>query len=265
MPVPVSPHEPTGKQHPSKQSKAVVYEALTTKSLFFSLQDVQSHMHILRPDELQLEYTRIMMGFLLYRPQPARIVMIGLGGGSLAKFCYRYLPNAGIDVVEINSHVLALRDTFAIPADNHRFCVHLADGAEFVRRTRQKFDVLLADGFDVAGLPEALSTQQYYDDCYRLLHPGGMLVANLHGPNTDIDGVLARICASFHGSLLTVQDPEATNRIAFAVKGDPRALLTMTGVRRPAAFDEHAWRNLVPSMARVFLASRELARNGAVA
>lgn len=242
------------------QPKAVVYEALTTKSLFFSLQDVQSHMHILRPDELQLEYTRIMMGFLLHQPQPARIAMIGLGGGSLAKFCYRYLPDAVIEVVEINPHVLALRDKFDIPPNDHRFCVHLADGAEFVKAQHQKFDVLLADGFDVSGLPEALSTQQYYDDCYRLLQPGGMLVANLHGPTPVIEAVLGRIRSSFQGSVLIVKDPEATNRIAFAVKDAPQALLALAGVRRPDAFDEQAWRDLMPSLARVFLASREMAR-----
>lgn len=243
------------------QPKAVVYEALTTKSLFFSLQDVQSHMHILRPEELQLEYTRIMMGFLLHQPQPVRIAMIGLGGGSLAKFCYRYLPDAVVEVAEINPHVLALRDSFAIPANDHRFCVQLADGAEFVKATQKKFDVLLADGFDVGGLPEALSTQQYYDDCFRLLQPGGVLVANLHGPNTEVETVLARIRCSFHGPVLTVQDPEATNRIAFAVKGDPQALLSLAGVRRPAGFDDQAWHDLMPSLARVFLASRELKRD----
>jgi spermidine synthase len=241
--------------------KPVVYEALTTKSLFFSLQDVQSHMHILRPDELALEYTRIMMGFLLHQPRPTRIAMIGLGGGSLAKFCYRYLPDAAIEVVEINPYVLALRDTFAIPADDHRFCVHLADGAEFVKATPQKFDVMLADGFDVGGLPQPLSTQQYYDDCYQLLQPGGVFVANLHGPCTEVDAVLARIRTSFHGVVLIVPDPEATNRIAFAVKDEPQALLSLAGVRRPIAFDEQAWRELMPSLARVFLASRELMRN----
>ena len=103
--------------------KPVVYESLTSKSLFFSAQDVQSRMHILRPDELQFEYTKIMMGFLLHNPKPLSIAMIGLGGGSLAKFCYRHLPRTDIVVVEINPHVLALRDAFAIPPDDHRFSV----------------------------------------------------------------------------------------------------------------------------------------------
>lgn len=218
-------------------------------------------MHLLRPDELQFEYTRIMMGFLLHMPQPRSIAMIGLGGGSLAKFCYRHLPRTDIVVVEINPHVLALRDAFAIPPDDHRFRVQLGDAAEFVKQDHQKFDVLLADGFDMDGLPEALCSLPYYDDCYRLLNPGGILVANLHGCNLHFDVVLDRIRTSFHGSLLTVKDPEASNRLAFAVKADAHALQSLAGVRRPDGFDALAWRTLLPSLARVFLASRELARS----
>jgi spermidine synthase len=201
-----------------------------------------------------------MMGFLLHQPQPARIAMIGLGGGSLAKFCYRYLPQSAIVVAEINPHVLALRDSFAIPPDDQRFCVYLADGAEFVKTQNNAFDVLLADGFDVGGLPESLSTQTYYDDCYQLLRPGGILVANLHGATSKVEAVLARMRTSFHGSLLVVKDPDATNRVAFSVRDDAQALTCMAGVRRPDGFDDQAWRDLMPSMARVFLASRDLAR-----
>ena len=73
--------------------------------------------------------------------------------------------------------------------------------------------------------------------------------------------VLDRIRASFHGSLLTVKDPDASNRLAFAVKEKPHALQSLAGVRRPDGFDELAWRALLPSLARVFLASRELARS----
>lgn len=255
MPAPESPSN-------ASHVKPVVYETLTSKSLFFSLQDVQSRMDILRPDELQFEYTKIMMGFLLHNPQPLSIAMIGLGGGSLAKFCHRYLPRTDIAVVEINPHVIALRDTFAVPADDHRFVIHCADGADFVQQTDQKFDVLLADGFDIQGLPERLCSLQYYADCITMLNPGGMFVANLHGCAKLFDVVLDRIRSSFDGAVLMVNDPGATNRLAFAVKGAPHALQSLAGVRRPEGFDELAWKELLPSMARVFLASRELARQG---
>ncbi len=243
--------------------RPVIQETLTGKSLHFSSQDVQSRMHILKPDELQFEYTRIMMGFLLHNPAPAHVAMIGLGGGSLAKFCCRYLAESRITVVEINPHVMAHRDTFAVPPDDHRFRVQLADGAQFLRETDETYDVLLADGFDIDGLPAGLSSPQFYDDCYRALNANGVFVANLHGGDLLFDVITDRIQAGFHGSVLTVNDPGASNRLVFAVKGDAQALTRLAGVRRPDGFDPLAWKDLMPSLARVFLASRALGRGGA--
>ena len=82
--------------------------------------------------EPRLAYTRKMMAFLMFNSQPRRILQLGLGGGSLAKFCYRYLPDASITVVEIDSDVLALRDEFQVPADDARFRVVQGNGVEYV-------------------------------------------------------------------------------------------------------------------------------------
>lgn len=68
----------------------------TTKSLHFSADEIQSRMILRHPDRLDPEYTRMMMSFLLFNPVPASIPMIGLSGGSLAKFCNRYVPSANI-------------------------------------------------------------------------------------------------------------------------------------------------------------------------
>src|SRR5260221_997001 len=69
-----------------------VREALDSQSMHFSDSAIQSRMQLQQPDALALEYTRTMMGFLMFEPKPAQVAMIGLGGGSLAKFCHRHLP-----------------------------------------------------------------------------------------------------------------------------------------------------------------------------
>ncbi|MBK6594714.1 MAG: transferase [Burkholderiales bacterium] len=199
-----------------------------------------------------------MMGFLLHNPTPASIVMIGLGGGSLAKFCYRYLPNTSVTVIEVNPHVLAHRTAFAIPPDDDRFEVLLADGAAFMRDTTRKFDVVLADGFDIDGLPDRLSAQAFYDDCFNVLNPGGMFVANLHGCNPFFAVFMDRIEDSFGAPVLMVEDPSGSNRLVFAVKDAMRALQSLAGIRCPLGFDPLAWKAIQPSMARVFLASTAL-------
>ena len=158
-----------------------VLEADGLLSLHFDYLSIQSQMRIANPVELVLGYTRTMMGFLLFTPEPRRIGMIGLGGGSLAKYCHEYLPAADITVVEINPEVIALRREFAIPPDGARFRVLCGDGADFVRNHAGTFDVLIVDGFDLEGQAVQLGSQAFYDDCHARLAEGGTLVVNLWG------------------------------------------------------------------------------------
>lgn len=93
-------------------------------SLHFNIFEVQSEMYNDAPDVLALGYTRTMMVFLAFNSAPRHIGMIGLGGGSLQKYCYRNLPEARITVAEIDPEVIALRDDFCIPKDGPRFQIH---------------------------------------------------------------------------------------------------------------------------------------------
>ena len=199
--------------------KPFVYESLTSKALQFSISAIQSRMKLRDPYALDLEYTRTMMGFLLFNPEPRQIVMIGLGGGSLAKFCFHHLPQASIQVAEINPHVIALRDEFHVPPDGDRFRVIKTDGAQFVRHRVTRPDVLLVDGFDTEGQPSRLASQRFYDDCHEMLQPDGILVVNLHYGHRQRDAFVERIRRSFDGAVLLVDDGDLSNSIVFACKG----------------------------------------------
>jgi len=187
-------------------------------ALHFDALFVQSEMYIEQPDKLVFSYTRAMMSFLLFEPSPKRIAMIGLGGGSLAKYCYRYLPQTEITVVEIDSDVIALRNEFAIPADDARFQVLLGDGAEWVTDTTRQPDVLIVDGFDADGLPAQLRSQQFYDDCFASLADNGIMVVNLWGSHSRHDKYLARIHNSFANRLVIVDADDSFNKIVLAMK-----------------------------------------------
>jgi spermidine synthase len=179
---------------------------------------LQSEMSLDDPDELVFSYTRAMMSFLLIEPSPKKIVMIGLGGGSLAKYCYRYLPQAEIVVVEINPDVIALRNEFAIPADDARFKIVLGDGAVFVKAQTDSCDVLMVDGFDAAGLPDELCSQAFYDDCFAALSDDGIMVVNLWGSSGLYQAMVARIETSFDSTPLVVSADDSPNKIVLAAK-----------------------------------------------
>ena len=221
-----------------------VHETRTSKSLHFSIVETQSCMNLAQPDLLDFEYTRIMMGFLLFHAAPSRIAMIGLGGGSLAKFCHRHLPAAQVTVVEINPHVIALRDEFAIPPDGERFVVVRGDGARYVKRARGALDVLLVDGYDYDGMPEQLASAQFYADCVAGLKPGGVLVANVHQDHADFAALLQRVSDAFGNAALSVKGRQEGNAIVFARKG--RALVggTVEMPPRPASLSPRHWQQL---------------------
>jgi spermidine synthase len=87
----------------------------STRTLHFSLSLIQSTMSLKEPFALELDYTQAMMSFMLFLARPQRIFMLGLGGGSLAKFCWRHVGSARITVVEIDPDVIAFRDEFELP------------------------------------------------------------------------------------------------------------------------------------------------------
>jgi spermidine synthase len=233
--------EPSAQSSAHQHVKPFVYESLNSKALYFSISEIQSRMQILDPHALDLEYTRTMMGFLLFKPEPSNIAMIGLGGGSLAKFCHRYLPRSRIQVIEINPHVIALRNDFHIPLNDERFTVVQGDGAQFVRLRATRPDVLMVDGFDRNGMPARLCSQRFYDDCADMLQPNGIMVVNLHFGHASYDKHLERIRRSFNDVVLVVDDGELSNSIVFARKGHGFDSVKPEALRHP--------KNLAPAAA----------------
>lgn len=229
------------------------------KSLHFTLGEVQSSMSLEHPHALQVDYTLTLMGFLLLNPRPRHIAMIGLGGGSLVKFCHRHLAGARMTVVENNPGVIALRGEFRIPGDDERLSVLTADGAAFVRaagraagaRTGPAPDVLVVDGFDPSGQPPQLCSQAFYDDCFAALARGGVMAVNLHADHPGHALHLQRIARSFRGNAMQVLSAEKSNCVVFAGRERP---VTLAALRRPGwagALDAPGRQQLQAEMARV--------------
>ncbi len=187
-------------------------------SLQFRRGQTQSRMNGDRPEVLLVDYTRTMLAALLWQPRPARIGIVGLGGGSQVKFLHRHLAGASIEVVENHPGVIALRRDFGIPDDDDRLEVCLDDGARFIAARPDRYDVLLVDGYDDRGIPESLATPAFHRDCRLALAPGGVLASNLH---CDDPGPYAtRLVEAFgQEQVLLVSEQKMNNHVAFAWMG----------------------------------------------
>lgn len=197
----------------------MVLETDQLLSLQFDEHAIQSLMLRHAPDKLVLGYTRTMMSFLLLQPAPARISMIGLGGGSLAKYCYHHLPSTKVVVIEIDPSVIALRDAFLIPPDDDRFEVICADGAEYVKSQDAQPQVILVDGYLAYGMPAQLGTADFYAACYARLADKGVLVANFLQSDLDVPFYLDAIRTVFGESFSIWRAEDGGNYTLFAWKG----------------------------------------------
>lgn len=195
-----------------------VLEQDGVRSLYFNLRFIQSSMRLDDPDALDLPYTRRMMAFLLFNARPRRVLLLGLGGGSLAKFCYRRLPGVEIKAVELDPDVIAFRDEFRVPRDDERFAVVQGDGAQYVAQCAQRADVILVDAFDDAGVAPSLTRADFFLDAYRCLSGNGIVVMNIAGDKAEYASHVDQLREVFAGRLLAMPVGEDGNFVVFAFK-----------------------------------------------
>ena len=143
-----------------RKSSIAVSDSRGVRTLHVGGEAIQSSMRLDDPFALALDYTRCMMGFLLFHPAPREALMIGLGGGSLAKFFHRNLRSTRVRVVELDERIVAVsRAQFALPADDARLAVEIGDGAEAL--APECCDVLVVDAYhDEQHVPTAFAVER---------------------------------------------------------------------------------------------------------
>ncbi len=203
-----------------RRPPVAVSESRGLRTLHVGGEAVQSAMRLDDPFALALDYTRCMMAFLLFHPEPREALMIGLGGGSLAKFFHRRLPRTRTRVVELDERVVAAaRSHFCLPPDDARLTVEIGDGAQAL--APECCDVLLADGFEDEAPNPALVSQAFFDAAWAALTEPGVLVLNLMDDDPQLDARLARLENAFGGAVACLPAASDPNLIAFALKGMP--------------------------------------------
>jgi spermidine synthase len=198
--------------------KPFVIDDGKSRFLYFNVRLMQSEMSLKAPHDLAIRYTQKMMAFLLFQPRPKRIVLIGLGGGSLIKFCYQRMPGTQLTAVELDPNVIAFRDTFLMPPDDDRLQVLEADGAEFLENTEKGIDALLVDAFDKTGFAPSLANRAFFDNAYAKLSGNGVLVINLAGEKETYAGLIGEAMHVFDDQVIVISVPDDGNHVLYAFK-----------------------------------------------
>lgn len=231
-----------------------VSEEAGVRTLHFGSNWVQGAMRIARPFALELDYTReMMMPLLLHADDwPRRVLQVGLGAASLTKFLYRYRPQAKQTVVEMEPRVeAAARQFFKLPDDPLRIDIRHGDGADFMIGTKQRYDLILVDGFDAGGRAGRLDTLPFYLDCKTRLADDGLLCVNLLSRRRDFSKSVARLKEAFAGRAIAFPSCDSGNAIALGSVGVSSAPTFEELKAAAKVLKQASGLNLLPTLARL--------------
>ena len=183
----MSPAVATQKLIHSEKSlyrEVFVYEDGSTRCLCFTRLCAigrQTCIDLKQPDRLVFEYTQMMLGALYLNPDPHNILIIGLGGGTLPRTLEKLLPQADIDVVEIDPAVVAVAGQYFGFRPDERVHLTVQDGRAYVRqalRASKRYDLTMLDAYEHQYIPEHMLTREFLTEVRSLLQPAGIVAAN---------------------------------------------------------------------------------------
>lgn len=199
-----------------------VIEEGDIRSLYFGGHVLQSSMKLSAPHQLTLSYTRFMTASLLIDDQPGRVLVIGVGAGSLIRFLHHHFPAALIDGIDYSSKVLDLaRNHFHLPS-GAQVAIHCCDGRAFLadRKEPENYDLILIDAFDTNGMSRTIYSSKFFELCSDHLAVSGLVCLNLwSGDGTRMKQVASEISGCFE-STLELPVPHRGNVICLAGRGD---------------------------------------------
>jgi spermidine synthase len=139
----------------------------------------QSVVRLGDPDYLELAYTKAALAGLALCSEPQRVLIVGLGGGSLPMFLRKHYPAAVIDVVDIDPDVVDVAKRFFGFREDERLHAHVGDGREFIEKTRDPYDAIFLDAFGAASVPAHLTTFEFLAAVRKAITARGVVIGNI--------------------------------------------------------------------------------------
>ncbi len=197
------------------------------------------------PDDLPVHYTRAMTVALAYPPEVKRILMIGLGGGSISTYLGRAMPDMIIDTIEIDPAVIAAAKThFGIrESDNVRYIA--GDGRVVLRRNPQLYDLILVDAYHGGYVPFHLLTKEFYALIKERLTPNGAAAFNVHDGTKLYVSTVKTLAAVFPGVLL---HPSGVGEVIAVATAQPAPGTEQLAARAMALQQRHRFRYPLPQL-----------------
>ena len=140
----------------------------------------QGGILIANPDKLMYEYTRLAFTSLAYLDrEPENVLFVGLGAGVMPRYFNKHYPDAYVDAVEIDPEMFNVAKKYFYFQEKSNMKVHIKDGRIYLKRTRNKYDMIFLDAYRGEHIPFHLTTVEFLRELKKKLKAGGVVVSNI--------------------------------------------------------------------------------------
>ncbi|MGQ9524829.1 MAG: fused MFS/spermidine synthase [Armatimonadota bacterium] len=179
----------------------------------------------------------------LIKPCMQRVLFIGLGGGTGPRQFRETYPNLTVDVAEIDPEVLRIARRFFGLRTDDRLRVTVRDGRMFLRRSSDKYDMIVLDAYYADGVPFHLTTREFMRMVKDRLTPGGVVMANtigsIQGRRSDLVRSEYRTMRAVFGHCLFMPVPEPEDNGELRLLMRRNIMLVCVNGRPPSWSDLH--------------------------
>ena len=170
------------------------------------------------PTYLGFAYTKVAFAGLALAQDIGRIMIVGLGGGTMPMFLRHYYPNATIDVVDIDPDVVHVAKEYFGFREDATLHAHVGDGRKFVESAKQPYDVVFLDAFGTRNVPPHLTTVEFLRAVKRSVRPNGVVIGNIWGRAANpLYDSMVRTYQEVFDELYILEVPGTTNKIMLAL------------------------------------------------
>ena len=125
-----------------------------------------------------MPYSKTMSIAAVFPQDIKRVLMLGLGAGSIAVYLQRFVPDAAIDVVELDPGVIEVAKKYFGLRETPNFHLIEGDARMFLNRHPEPYDLILVDAFTGSYIPFHLMTKEFYQLVRNRLSPHGVAAFN---------------------------------------------------------------------------------------
>jgi len=189
------------------------------------------------PQQLVMQNLQYLMGILLFIPPPKKILLLGVGAGSLVQFFRYYLPQSSITGVDNDEQLLDIaHQQMMLPTADARLNYIVQDAQQYIIDCYQQYDLIVVDIFNGSESPQWTRDKSFTQQLKNCLSDQGAVAYNmLINSETDFNLFYSLLRLTFEQQTLCLETEEYENILLYALNFKPEQRSMLQNIQHAQA------------------------------